>query len=80
MAIDISFEESYTGVTKKIAYSRMKKVMGADEKTCTTCKGHGSIVQHVQTPFGVMQSQSVCPYCEGSGKIYTKDGKQLANG
>lgn len=80
VAIDISFEESYMGVTKKIAYSRMKKVIGADEKTCTTCKGHGSIVQQVQTPFGVMQSQSVCPYCEGSGKIYTKDGKQLANG
>lgn len=79
VAIDISFEESYTGVTKKIAYSRMKKVVGAEEKRCTSCNGHGSVVQQVQTPFGVMQSQWVCPTCGGSGNIYTKDGKQLAN-
>ncbi|MEI6118005.1 MAG: zinc finger domain-containing protein [bacterium] len=80
MAIDISFEESYTGVTKKVAYSRMKKVEGADEKTCESCNGHGSVVQQIQTPFGVMQSQASCPKCGGGGKIYTKDGKPLANG
>ncbi len=80
IAIDISFEESYTGVTKKIAYSRMKKVAGADQKTCTTCNGRGSVVQQIQTPFGVMQSQWTCKTCGGSGKIYTKDGKPLANG
>ncbi|MCX6824416.1 MAG: DnaJ domain-containing protein [candidate division SR1 bacterium] len=80
VAIDISFEESYTGVTKKVAYSRMKKVEGADERTCESCNGHGSVVQQIQTPFGVMQSQATCPKCSGSGKIYTKDGKPLANG
>lgn len=80
VAIDISFEESYTGVTKKIAYSRMKKVAGADEKKCESCNGHGSVVQQVNTPFGVMQSQATCPNCSGSGKIFTKDGKPLANG
>jgi len=80
VAIDISFEESYTGVTKKVAYSRMKKVEGADEKTCESCNGHGSVVQQIQTPFGVMQSQASCPKCGGSGRIYTKDGKPLANG
>lgn len=80
VAIDITFEESYTGVTKKIAYSRLKKVVGAEEKTCETCKGHGRVTQQVQTPFGVMQSQWACPKCGGSGKIYTKDGKVLANG
>jgi len=79
VAIDISFEESYTWVTKKIAYSRFKKVTGAESKTCETCKGHGSVVQHIQTPFGVMQSQWACPTCGGSWKIYTKDGKQLEN-
>lgn len=80
VAIDISFEESYTGVTKKIAYSRMKKVAGADEKKCESCGGHGSVIQQVSTPFGVMQSQAACPTCGGSGKIYTKDGKPLTNG
>ena len=80
VAIDISFEESYTGVTKKVAYSRMKKVVGAEEKKCESCNGHGSVVQQVSTPFGVMQSQAACPTCGGSGKIYTKNGKPLANG
>jgi len=80
VAIDISFEECYMGVTKKIAYSRMKRVAGADEKKCEACNGHGSVVQQIQTPFGVMQSQWVCKSCDGSGKIYTKDGKPLANG
>jgi len=80
VAIDISFEESYTGVTKKIAYSRMKKVAGAEEKTCESCKGHGSVVQQVQTPFGVMQSQVACSNCGWAGKIYMKDGRLLANG
>ena len=80
VAIDISFEESYTGVTKKIAYSRLKKVTGAQTNTCETCKGHGKVTQQVSTPFGVMQSQWACPTCGGSGKIYTKDGKVLTNG
>ncbi|MCX6824800.1 MAG: DnaJ domain-containing protein [candidate division SR1 bacterium] len=80
VAIDISFEESYTGVTKKIAYNRMKKVTGADEKKCETCNGHGSVMQQIQTPFGVMQSQGACPKCGGSGKIFTKNGEVLSNG
>jgi len=80
VAIDISFEESYLGVTKKIAYSRMKKVADAEEKKCEVCNGRGSVVQQVQTPFGVMQSQWACRNCNGSGRIYTKDGKPLANG
>lgn len=80
VAIDISFEESYTWVTKKIAYSRMKKVAWAEEKKCEACNGHGSVVQQIQTPFGVMQTQWACPTCGGSGNIYTKDGKTLPNG
>jgi len=44
-------------VTKKVAYTRLKKVVGAEEKRCETCNGHGSVVQQIQTPFGVMQSQ-----------------------
>lgn len=80
VAIDISFEESYTGVTKKVAYSRMKKIAGVEEKKCEACNGHGKVVQQIQTPFGVMQSQWACPNCNWSGKIYMKDGKILANG
>jgi len=80
VGIDISFEESYLWVTKKIAYTRLKKVAGAESKTCETCKGQGRVVQQVSTPFGVMQSQAACPTCRGSGTIFTKNGKELANG
>ncbi len=79
VAMDISFEESYTGISKKIVYSRMKKVKWAEEKTCTSCKGHGSVVQQIQTPFGMMQSQVACSSCGGIGKIFTKNGKTLDN-
>ena len=58
----------------------MKKVVGTEEKKCETCGGRGSVVQQIQTPFGVMQSQWACKTCGGSGKIYMKDGKPLANG
>ncbi|MFA7717704.1 MAG: DnaJ C-terminal domain-containing protein [Candidatus Absconditabacterales bacterium] len=80
IAIAIPFEESFLGITKKIAYSRMKRVSGAIEKTCETCKGHGRVNQQISTPFGVMQSQTACPHCGGIGKIYTKDGKTLPAG
>ncbi len=78
VAIDITFEESYLGVTKKIAYTRLKKVVGVQEKKCESCNGHGSVVQQIQTPFGVMQSQVPCKTCWGLGKSYTKDGKTLS--
>ena len=80
VGIDISFEESYTGANKKISYSRMKRVAGVEEKTCDICKGRGSVAQHVQTPFGVMQCNVACNHCGGSGRLYTKDGRLLANG
>ena len=80
VAIDITFEESYLGVTKKIAYSRLKKITGVEEKTCESCHGRGSVVQQISTPFGVMQSQVACGTCWGAGKIFTKDGRQLPNG
>ncbi|HRX63561.1 MAG TPA: DnaJ C-terminal domain-containing protein [Candidatus Absconditabacterales bacterium] len=78
--VTITFDESYLGVTKKISYTRKKVVEGAEEKTCTKCNGSGRVVQQVQSPFGVMQTQTVCPECGGSGKIYFKDGKQLSDG
>lgn len=47
------------------------------EETCPTCNGSGKVIQHAQTPFGVMQVQANCRTCGGSGKIYKKDGKTL---
>ncbi|HOG15156.1 MAG TPA: DnaJ C-terminal domain-containing protein [Candidatus Absconditabacterales bacterium] len=78
--ITITFDESYLGVTKKISYTRKRVVEGAEAKTCDMCSGRGRVTKQVQSPFGVMQSQSTCPTCGGSGQQYFKDGKKLENG
>ena len=40
-------------------------------KTCDHCKGRGYVTTQQRTLFGVMEQQSVCPTCGGSGKIIT---------
>lgn len=75
--IDITFEEAYLWVTKKAAYYRMQRTEWAEAKTCTECNGSGSVTRQAQTPFGVMQTQTICHKCAGGGKIYTKNGKEL---
>jgi len=78
--MDISFEEAYLGTEKTIAYTRKTIVSWAKSETCTICHGQGVVIQQVQTPFGVMQTKNACPKCEGTGKIYTKDWKELGGG
>ena len=41
--------------------------------TCNTCHGTGVINRVQQTPFGAMQSQAVCPDCDGEGKRITEN-------
>lgn len=77
VAIEITFEEWFLGVTKKVAYNRKIKMSGIDEKNCSTCKGQWRVSRTVQTPFGMMQTQTVCPDCGGVGHQYTKDGKTI---
>jgi len=45
---------------------------GHDLKTCETCKGHGQVTTATRTIFGNIQQQSICPTCEGRGKIPEK--------
>ena len=40
--------------------------------TCQTCHGTGSVTRMQQTIFGAAQSQSICPDCEGTGKVITE--------
>ena len=77
--IEISFEESYLWVTKKVAYTRKVKMSGIDEKECSTCNGKGRVSRTVQTPFGMMQSQTACPDCGGIGRQYTKWWKTISS-
>ncbi len=40
----------------------------SDVTSCPTCHGQGQVVTQQRTPFGVFQSQSICPDCNGTGK------------
>ncbi|MCH4284566.1 MULTISPECIES: molecular chaperone DnaJ [Bacillota] len=40
----------------------------SDIKGCSRCGGTGHVTTQQRTPFGVFQSQSVCPDCNGTGK------------
>lgn len=41
-----------------------------DYTTCSTCHGTGTIKTQRRSPFGmIVESQSVCPDCNGTGKI-----------
>lgn len=40
----------------------------SDIETCSTCNGSGVVYRQQRTVFGMAQTQSVCPECNGSGK------------
>ncbi len=45
---------------------------GYELKTCDTCKGSGQVVNVTRTIFGNIQQASICPKCEGTGKVPEK--------
>lgn len=40
--------------------------------TCSACSGTGQIVRRVNSLFGVIQQSTVCPTCQGTGKVPEK--------
>lgn len=76
--IVLSFEEAAFGCNKKISFNRIEncpdcKGSGAEKGSsidkCSKCSGTGRVMTQQRTMFGVMQSESTCPDCHGSGKI-----------
>ena len=76
--VEISLAESYTGTSKKIIYNRHAKCdtckgegakPGTKKTNCKKCSGSGVVNTTKKTIFGVFQQQTVCPDCEGTGKI-----------
>ena len=79
--VKLTLKEIVHGVEKKVRINKMVQcsechgkgaVSDADIKTCETCHGSGVVTKVVQTMFGQMQSQGVCPSCNGEGKKITK--------
>ena len=74
----ISFDEAAKGCKKKVPVQRIAPCgecggsgakRGTSPTTCPECGGSGQVTRQQRTPFGVMQTQSACPRCQGRGKI-----------
>lgn len=68
----LTLEEISEGVKKKIKVNKLVNAEGVTFKTCQTCNGSGRITRVAQTFLGAMQTQSVCPSCQGAGKMIDK--------
>ena len=77
-SVNISFEEAAFGCEKEVTVARVEQcpdckgsgcAPGTTPEVCPDCKGSGYVTTAQRTPFGVMQSQSPCGKCRGSGKI-----------
>ena len=78
LKVRLSLEEIATGVTKKF---KVKKDVtcshchgsgaenGSGKETCPTCHGSGVVTRTTQSFFGMMQTQTVCPNCQGEGSV-----------
>ncbi len=80
-AVNLSFEEAAKGCKKTIKVTKIDNCedcggsgceKGTSSKTCPVCHGSGQVTTVQRTPFGQMQTQSVCQNCHGSGKIIDK--------
>ena len=76
--IEITFEESFSGVNKEFTITRSEECTtchgsgakpGTNPVTCTTCHGTGQIRQVQSTILGQVQTTRTCTTCGGTGKI-----------
>lgn len=77
-SVVISFEESAKGCQKQVGVHLVDTcgecggsgaAKGTSPKTCPTCNGSGQERRQQRTPFGVVQTQTVCSRCHGKGRI-----------
>ncbi len=77
-SVILSFEEAAFGCKKQVDVRVIETcrtcggsgaAKGTTVSTCPTCRGTGHEVRQQRTPFGVVQSQTVCSRCQGKGKI-----------
>ncbi len=79
--IDLSFEDSIFGVTRKILLSKQSVCdickgsggkPGAKIDTCKTCNGQGQVREIKRSILGSFSSVRTCDTCHGQGKIPTE--------
>ena len=76
--IDITFEQSFSGVEKEIVITRNEECNtchgtgakpGTSVTKCTVCNGTGQVKQVQNTILGQMQTTRTCSACHGTGEI-----------
>lgn len=76
IGLRLTLEEVATGVKKELVYDRLSPCEDChgsglgdhgEKITCKSCDGTGRVVTVQQTFLGQMQTQSVCPECNGQG-------------
>mgnify|MGYP006066873259 FL=1 len=76
--IDITFEQSFSGVEKEIVITRNEECNtchgtgakpGTSVTKCTVCNGTGQVKQIQNTILGQMQTTRTCSACHGTGEI-----------
>ena len=79
--VKVDLRDVVHGVTKKFKINRYvacDKCKGTGAKdgtafhTCATCHGTGVVTRTQQSIFGMMQTQSPCPDCQGEGKVISE--------
>ena len=78
ITVRLTLKEIAEGVTKKLKINKIVACehcggTGAKDKsaytTCSQCGGSGYVITVQNSFFGRMQTQSVCPTCQGEGRI-----------
>ena len=79
--VRLTLAEIEQGTEKKLKVKKQIKCSHCDGEqtterdgkiTCKTCHGQGVVMQMQRTIFGAMQTQGVCPTCNGSGEQVVK--------
>lgn len=88
-SVILSFEESAKGCKKQVDVSLVEPCdecggsgaqKGTSPTTCPNCGGSGQVRRQQRTPFGVMQTQSACDRCRGTGRIIEKPCHKCSGG
>ena len=73
----ISFDEAYGGVKREVSFNRIEACAdcggsgaekGSKVETCSVCHGRGTVLSQRQTLLGMMQTETTCQACRGTGK------------
>src|SRR5680860_132782 len=81
LSLNLDFKEAVFGLEKEIKFSKnitcghchgQGYEPGAKVENCSNCRGTGKISRLQRTILGNIQTQSVCPHCEGEGKTYSQ--------